>query len=184
MKTGRKILTAKYAKYSENGFGFFVRVFQRLRVCLCLCFGPLVPIGILKRTSPRSTAEVLRKVIELPISSWGYKAEDRSVRHIGPVAQDFYAAFALGQDDRHIVDIDEGGVALAAIQGLNQKLNEKDATMAELKKATIRFARAIREFAEANGRSKGTLQQIVVPIPQNSPKLTSWRCGQRNAVGY
>jgi hypothetical protein len=39
----------------------------------------------------------------------------------------------VGEDDRHITEVDEGGVALAAIQGLNQKLNEKDAEIQELK---------------------------------------------------
>jgi hypothetical protein len=38
------------------------------------------------------------------------------------MAQDFYAAFAVGTDERHIAPIDEGGVALAAIQGLNEKV--------------------------------------------------------------
>jgi hypothetical protein len=53
-----------------------------------------------------------------PLSSWSYKAENPFVRHIGPTAQDFYAAFGLGPDNKHITTIDEGGVALAAIQGL------------------------------------------------------------------
>ncbi len=87
--------------------------------------------------------EVLRKVSELPISSWSYKAENSSVRHIGPTAQDFYAAFELGQDDRHIGTIDEGGVALAAIQGLNQKLDEKDATVNDLKKQLLELQKEL-----------------------------------------
>ena len=41
------------------------------------------------------------------------------------MAQDFFAAFAVGTDDRHIGDVDEGGVALAAIQGLNQKVQDE-----------------------------------------------------------
>jgi hypothetical protein len=41
------------------------------------------------------------------------------------MAQDFHAAFAVGEDDRHITEVDEGGVALAAIQGLNQKVEEQ-----------------------------------------------------------
>jgi hypothetical protein len=50
------------------------------------------------------------------------------------MAQDFHAAFDLnGSDDKHITTVDESGVALAAIQGLNEKLNEKDAEIAELK---------------------------------------------------
>jgi predicted nuclease with TOPRIM domain len=47
------------------------------------------------------------------------------------MAQDFYAAFKVGPDDKHITTVDEGGVALAAIQGLNQKLQEKDARLNE-----------------------------------------------------
>jgi hypothetical protein len=67
---------------------------------------------------PLDKGSVLDKVARMPITSWSYKAEKPSVRHIGPIAQDFYAAFGLGLDDKHISTIDEGGVALAAIQGL------------------------------------------------------------------
>jgi len=41
------------------------------------------------------------------------------VRHVGPMAQDFYAAFRVGEDDKHITSIDEDGVALAAIKALH-----------------------------------------------------------------
>jgi hypothetical protein len=61
---------------------------------------------------------VLDKVASLPISRWSYKSE-RGVSHVGPMAQDFYAAFKLGQDDKHITSIDEDGVALAAIKALH-----------------------------------------------------------------
>jgi hypothetical protein len=74
--------------------------------------------------SPRA---VLEKVSALPITEWKYKVEADGTRHLGPVAQDFHAAFGLnGADDKHIATVDEEGVALAAIQGLNQKL-EQDA---------------------------------------------------------
>jgi len=49
------------------------------------------------------------------------------------MAQDFYAAFAVGPDDKHIATVDADGVALAAIQGLNQKLDETREENAELK---------------------------------------------------
>jgi hypothetical protein len=76
---------------------------------------------------------VLEKVSALPITEWQYKVEADGTKHIGPMAQDFHAAFGLnGADDKHISTVDEGGVALAAIQGLNQKLNEKDAKIKEL----------------------------------------------------
>jgi hypothetical protein len=63
-------------------------------------------------------AEVLDKVSRLPISRWSYVSE-RGVRHVGPMAQDFYAAFGVGEDDKHITSIDEDGVALAAIKALH-----------------------------------------------------------------
>ena len=49
--------------------------------------------------------------------------------HMGPMSQDFHAAFGVGEDDRHITQVDEGGVALVGIQGLNQKVEEKSATI-------------------------------------------------------
>ena len=63
-------------------------------------------------------AAVLEKVAALPISRWSYKSE-RGVRHLGPMAQDFYAAFRVGEDDKHITSIDEDGVALTAIKALH-----------------------------------------------------------------
>lgn len=82
---------------------------------------------------------VLAKILSLPITQWNYKDDSSDKRHIGPVAQDFHAAFGLnGDDDRHISVGDEVGVALAAIQGLNQKLAEelqqKKAEITELKR--------------------------------------------------
>jgi trimeric autotransporter adhesin len=59
----------------------------------------------------------------MPIRTWNY-TNDPASRHIGPVTQDFHAAFGLGTDDKSISTVDADGVALAAIQGLNQKLEE------------------------------------------------------------
>lgn len=75
-----------------------------------------------------SPAEVLAKVAELPISEWNFKT-DTQTTHIGPMAQDFYAAFGVGSDDKHIATVDADGVAFAAIQGLNQKLERENADL-------------------------------------------------------
>ena len=87
---------------------------------------------------PVDSREILQHLVSLPITSWTYRSE--GVPHMGPMAQDFYAAFGLGGDDKHIATIDADGVALAAIQGLNQKLDDlqtaldrRDAENAELK---------------------------------------------------
>jgi hypothetical protein len=70
--------------------------------------------------------QVLAKIDAMPIMEWRYKNQPDEL-HLGPVAQDFYAAFGLGGDDKHIATVDEGGVALAAIQGLSRLLRDKDA---------------------------------------------------------
>ena len=75
-------------------------------------------------------AAVLDKVALLPIERWSYKSE-RGVRHVGPMAQDFYAAFGVGEDDKHITSIDEDGVALAAIKALHARVGELHAQNAD-----------------------------------------------------
>jgi hypothetical protein len=75
--------------------------------------------------APVSPEEVLEKVAALPITRWNFKG-DASTPHVGPMAQDFYAAFGLGTDERHIATVDADGVALAAIQGLNQKVEAEN----------------------------------------------------------
>jgi hypothetical protein len=80
---------------------------------------------------------VLKAVASMPITTWNYKANDDSVRHMGPMAQDFHDAFGLGASETMIETIDPDGVALAAIQGLDQRMDDvvadKDAEIAELR---------------------------------------------------
>jgi hypothetical protein len=63
------------------------------------------------------------------------------------VAQDFYAAFGLGADDRHIGSGDLSGVALVAIQGLHQLVQQKDARIAALERAVAELQRALEALA-------------------------------------
>ncbi len=81
--------------------------------------------------TPVNPDDVLAKVAALPITRWNYK-DDPSAQHIGPVAQDFRAAFGLGSDDKFITTVDADGVALTAIQALNSKVNESDSGIREL----------------------------------------------------
>jgi hypothetical protein len=78
--------------------------------------------------APVNSSEILEKVAALPISRWNFKA-DAATPHIGPTAQDFHSAFRLGSDDKRIATVDADGVALAAIQGLNQKIEEQHAEL-------------------------------------------------------
>ncbi|MBU0641375.1 MAG: tail fiber domain-containing protein [Planctomycetes bacterium] len=79
---------------------------------------------------PVDTKWILEQLAAVSIETWNYKTQVDAIRHIGPMAQDFYAAFGVGEDDKHITTIDTDGVALAAIQGLHQILQEKDGQIA------------------------------------------------------
>ena len=74
--------------------------------------------------------EVLDKISAMYLSSWNYKTQDDDIRHAGPMAQDFYAAFGLGEDELRLSNVDVDGIALTAIKEL--KL-QKDTEINDLK---------------------------------------------------
>lgn len=82
--------------------------------------------------APIDPQDVLARVVELPIERWAYRTAP-DVRHIGPTGQAFRAAFDLGYDDASIATVDADGVALAAIQGLNAKVEAQTKEIAELR---------------------------------------------------
>jgi hypothetical protein len=113
---------------------------------------------------PVNGREVLAKVVGLPISEWQYKTQS-GARHIGPMAQDFREAFSLGNDEKHIATVDADGVALAAIQGLNEKfeeqLKEKNAELGRLKSENQSLAARLAAIEHALG-----LPDESVPAPR------------------
>lgn len=78
------------------------------------------------------TQAVLEALAKLPITRWNMKGDPSKTPHMGPVAQDFKAAFGLGESDKTISTSDAQGVALAAIQGLYQKNQALEAKVAAL----------------------------------------------------
>ena len=91
--------------------------------------------------------EILAKVLELPITTWTYKADEDAARHLGPMAQDFFSAFELGGTDNGIAPRNVAGVALVAIQALNEA---KDAQIAELTARLAALEAALHAQAEGN----------------------------------
>jgi hypothetical protein len=87
-----------------------------------------------KDFAPVDYQAVLAKLATVPVQQWHYKWEDAAdVLNLGPMAQDFKQAFYPGRDDKSITTLEFDGVELAAIQGLNQKLDEQKAENAELR---------------------------------------------------
>jgi hypothetical protein len=98
---------------------------------------------------------VLRKVIALPVTSWNYIVEGKDRKRIGPMAQDFFASFGLGGDNKTIGVTDASGVAFAAIQGLNQKLlseaKAKDAKISALERSNESIQRELAAIKKKLG---------------------------------
>jgi hypothetical protein len=82
--------------------------------------------------TPVDHKRILESVLSLEISEWNYISQNPSIRHIGPMADEFYAAFGTGSDEYHISSVDADGISLAAIQGLYQLLNEQNEHITKL----------------------------------------------------
>jgi hypothetical protein len=97
--------------------------------------------------------EVLTRLREVPVTTWSYLSQDRAVRHMGPTAQDFHAAFGLGESDLLINTIDIDGVSLAAVKALEAR----SAGQQEL------IARQQREIEELRARIDRIEAMLVGP---------------------
>ena len=78
--------------------------------------------------------QVLLRLRGVPILTWRYRTDASGVRHMGPTAQDFFAAYGLGQDEQHIAPLDANGVTLAAVQQLDRMVQARDARITTLER--------------------------------------------------
>lgn len=95
-----------------------------------------------------SGEDILMKIRGLSITRWSYRTDDDRIRHIGPMAQDFYAAFKLGNDDKAIGTVDADGVALAGIKALEERTSKLAAELQALKAENA----ALREQQEGSDK--------------------------------
>jgi len=96
--------------------------------------------------APVNTDLILERVANLSIQQWRFKAEPADVKHLGPMAQDFRAAFGLGEIPTAIATVDADGVALAAIQALHRKLEEQRAEKAAMQKRIARLEELVLDL--------------------------------------
>jgi len=123
------------------------------------------------------SASILERLASIPIQLWNYKAQDASVKHIGPMAQDFAAAFGVGENDTTISTVDADGVALAAIQGLYQEnvslRAEKDAQLAALKAEKDRQITSLQAEVATFRTEAAKVQERLAAVEQaQQPTVT------------
>lgn len=101
---------------------------------------------------------VLDRLAELPIWTWNYLASGRADRHIGPVAEDFYASFGFGTSERSLSPSDMAGVALAASKALNEQLDreieQRDRHIESLEARLARLERLLLDSEPTAGRDR------------------------------
>jgi hypothetical protein len=141
--------------------------------------GNLIIQGMLTQGSDRArktgitavnASEVLAKLTTLPISQWAYKHEP-TVHHIGPVAQDFKAAFDLGVDDKHLAPGDLAGVAVVGVQALHRSVQELS------QEVQVRDEKIAQEDAEiaALKQRLAMLEEMVSRIVAHQTSQTAQR---------
>lgn len=113
--------------------------------------------------APVNGLNLLDALLGLPVQSWTYKAEGAGVRHIGPTAQDFYAAFGVGTDDTHLAALDTSGVALAAIQNVYGVVREQDAEIVALQESQTELLARV-----------AALESEEAPAPAQRPVALPW----------
>jgi Head domain of trimeric autotransporter adhesin/Chaperone of endosialidase len=149
---GDESTSTSMAATADNQFSVRAAGGVRLLTNSALTTGCTLPAGsgVFSCTSDRhakhdfeavDSLSVLKRLSKVPVTTWRYKSEGGGVRHMGPTAQDFHAAFGLGPDDKTIGSIDEDGVNTAAIQALydlsrrqQRQLDAQEARIARLER--------------------------------------------------
>ncbi len=122
------------------------------------------------RITSLNPEQILSRVLTLPIKEWSYKDSQASIRHVGPMAEDFHRAFGLGGNAIGIATLDTSGVALAAIQGLKAK---QDKAIAKLKMETDKKLKALT--AEKDTTIQAIKQENNSKIAALQTQLTQLR---------
>jgi hypothetical protein len=163
-QTFNAIANNEFAARASGGF--------RFRTNLAGTTGCNLPAGsgVFNCTSSRTTkenfllvdgADVLSRLKGIDVSTWNYITEGRQVRHMGPMAEDFFKAFQLGTGNTSIGVQDLTGVSLAAIKELNQRTDQLQQKTAEVEQ----LREEVNQLRQANGemeRRLATLEQVLL----------------------
>lgn len=93
--------------------------------------------------------DLLDRLRLVPVTSWNYLTQDESIRHMGPMAQDFYAAFGLGESDLLINTVDIDGVNMAAAQALLTRTDELREEVASLREENAELRARLERLERA-----------------------------------
>jgi len=122
---------------------------------------------------PVDGMEVLEKLEQLNIHRWKYKAQGDGADHIGPMAQDFYRLFQVGEDDKHISTLDPDGVALAAAKALYAQNQSQQAEIEVLKAQLAGQSDQMGALKAQMSALESALQTLLAQAPQGDLKWSA-----------
>jgi hypothetical protein len=146
--------------------------------------GDLVIGGLLTENSDRDakqnivplvSQDILAKIVNLEVLEWSY-IDAPNQRHIGPMAQDFHAAFGLGRDNKHIATLDTSGVALLGIKALaeeDQRIAEESDRIAEENRRMTEECNRISEENQDLRQRLELLENIVGGVMEQQQRVAA-----------
>ena len=163
-QTFRASANNEFAARATGGF--------RFRTNLAGSTGCNLPAGsgVFNCTSSRFTKEnlsfvsgsdVLSRLRGIDVTTWNYIAEGRQVRHMGPMAEDFFKAFQLGTSNTSIGLQDLTGVSLAAIKELDKRTSEVEQLREQVNHLRQTNSDLERRLATLEQLMLGSLQQAT-----------------------
>jgi len=114
-------------------------------------------------------ADILRRLVAMPISTWNFKGGDPTIRSLGPTAQDFHAAFGLGNDDKVIATSNLASVGLAAIQGLHALVQEQAARIEAQQQRLAAFERQATQIDAMRAELQAMRRALANVAPTATP---------------
>lgn len=108
-----------------------------------------------ENVEPVDTEAIVDTLDTVPVTCWNLVSQDPAIRHIGPMAQDLYAAFGLGETNTMINTSDGIGLALAAAQGLSLRVKDLAAEL-EAERGRARALEARLAVLEAWAANRGS----------------------------
>jgi len=131
---------------------------------------------------PLDGEEVLRQLREVPVMTWNYKTQDASIRHAGPTAQDFYAAFGLGESEQLINTVDIDGINMAAIKALEERTARQRERIEALEDEVDRQRRRIEEPEAELAEHRRRLEALEKRL-ERLERLESGKSGHTGQAG-
>ncbi|MEJ2217600.1 MAG: tail fiber domain-containing protein [Gemmatimonadota bacterium] len=116
--------------------------------------------------APVEADQVLQKLASLPIGAWSYKADPPGVRHVGPMAQAFHAAFGLGANDVTIATVDADGINMLAIQALERRTETLRKQVAAARSQSGSLRKQVEAARAENADLRRRVQRLEAVVQQ------------------